>query len=110
MERDNLNEANESKHLRSVLISNMGLEGTIDNKTGEDIPLEQLDLNVIAKHLKNSALWKKLSSKAQESGEDMLREPQNHRLADLLDALSYDPINLGRMLPKDDEPTPQDSK
>lgn len=107
IERDRLlAEADAGKHLRSVLISNMGLEDTINDKTGEDIPLDQLDLDQVAKHLKGSALWKKLSPKAQKGGEDMLREPQNRRLADLLDALSHDPITLGKMTPQDDPPSP----
>ncbi len=108
IERDRLlAEADESKHLRAVLISNMGLEDTINDKTGEDIPLEQLDLDVITKRLKGSALWKKISTKVQKHTDEILREPQNKRLAELLDVLTSEPLNIGKIMGHDDEATPQ---
>lgn len=100
-------EADESKHLRTVLISNMGLEDTISNKTGEDIPLEQLDLEAIRKTLLGSALWRKIGHKIQRKAEEIFREPQNKRLAELLDVLTSEPINIGKVMGKDYEPTPQ---
>ena len=108
IERDKfLAEANETQHLRTVMTANMGLDKTIDDKTGEDIPLQQLDLSVIFKTLKNAALWRKLSPKVQKQAEDIFRDPQNKRLADLLDVLTSEPINIGKVMGKDDNQTPQ---
>jgi hypothetical protein len=102
-----LTEADESKHLRRVLIANMGLEDIINQKTGEDIPLEQLDLDVIAKRLKGSALWTKLPEKSQKRAEEIFRQPMNRRLAELLDTLTAIPIKLAKVTTQDDGPTPQ---
>jgi hypothetical protein len=102
-----LREADENKHLRTVLISNMGLDDTINDKTGEDIPLEQLDLEEIQKTLMASALWKKLSSKVQKNAQALFNEPQNKRLGELLDILTSEPVNIGKVMGKDDETTPQ---
>jgi hypothetical protein len=102
-------EADESQHLRSVLVSNMGLDDTINDKTGEDIPLEQLDLENVFKRLMSSALWKKLSSKVQKNAQALFNEPQNKRLGELLDVLASEPVNIGKVMGKDDEPTPQKS-
>ena len=101
------NEADESKHLRSVLIANMGLEKIINQKTGEDIPLEQLDLNVIGKRLKGSALWSKLPVKSRNRAEEVLNQPMNKRLAELLDILTAIPVKLASVTTQDDGQGPQ---
>lgn len=102
-----MNEADETKHLRRVLIGNMGLENIISQKTGEDIPLDQLDLDVVAKKLKGSALWTKLPEKSQKRAEEIFRQPMNRRLAELLDTLTAIPIKLGKAITQDDGPSPQ---
>jgi len=102
-----LREADESKHLRTVLISNMGLDDTINDKTGEDIPLEQLDLDNVSKTLMSSALWKKLSPKVQKNAQALFNEPQNKRLGELLDVLTAEPVNIGKVMGKDDDSSAQ---
>lgn len=102
-----LREADESKHLRTVLVSNMGLDDTINDKTGEDIPLEQLDLDNVSKTLMNSALWKKLSPKVQKNAQALFNEPQNKRLGELLDVLTAEPVNIGKVMGKDDDSSAQ---
>lgn len=102
-----LTEADGGKHLRRVLVANMGLEDIINQKTGEDIPLEQLDLDAVAKKLKGSALWTKLPQKSQNRAEEIFRQPMNRRLAELLDTLTAIPINLAKAVTQDDGQTPQ---
>ena len=107
LQRDKLlAEANEVKHLRSTLVHVMGLDDAISSKTGEDIPLEQLNLDDIKKKLEGWSLWQKLPEKSREAAEDMLRAPQNQRLADLLDTLGDQPMNLGSVTTQDDNPSP----
>ncbi len=102
-----INEADEVQHLRRLLVSNMGLDDTVNDKTGEDITLDQLDLNAINRKLTDSALWEKLGPEAQDAFSTMMRQPDNKRLADLLDAICDHPLQLDKVITQDAPTTPQ---
>lgn len=107
VERQRLDEMKESENLRKVMIGNMGLERVINDKTGEEIPLLQLDYKATQKRLEGSALWDKLSPKVQNDAGKIFLQPQNKRLRELLDVLTSEPLNIPKVMGKDDEPAPQ---
>jgi hypothetical protein len=100
-------EADELKQLRNTLIDAMDLADVINSKTGEDISLEQLDLDDIKERLTRQMVWKRLPDTSKDATEGIFREPGNKRLGDLLDAMCQQPIDLGKQPVQDDQPSPQ---
>lgn len=99
-----LNEADASKHLRNLIVTQLKLDKVIASDRGEDISLDNLNIGEIKENLANWQLYAKLPEESRQAAEEMLDQPENSRLADLLDILVKQPINIGKVVTQDAPP------
>ena len=91
-ENNILNEAKDSKYLRNLIISQLKLDKVISSQNGEDITLDSLNTKELKSNLKNWQLYSKINKQDRKEAELMLQNPENKRLADLLDVLTKNPL------------------